>query len=125
MTFTMSPLTASGAPNFVSVIGSPVKADLTASLATLTNTVYTTTDPSVFTVAPDPATPNGAIITAVANPAAGTTASATLTETALATESDGTTTETITGTATIVLSTPVVVPAPAAALVFTFGKPAA
>lgn len=125
MTFTMTPVTASGAPNFVSVIGSPVKADGTTSQATLSNPQYVSSDPTVFTVAPDPATPNGAVITAVANPAAGTTASATLTETATATEPDGTMTEVITGVATIILSAPVVAPAPAAALVFTFGTPAA
>ena len=122
MTFTMSPLNAAGLPSTVTVIGSPVKADGTISLAKLSNPVYTTSDSSVFTVAADPNVPNGAIITAVANPAAGTTASATLTETATATEADGTTTEVVTGTATIILSVPPA--APAAALTFTFGTPA-
>jgi len=125
MTFTMPPLNASGAPSTVPVIGSPVIADgVTPSKATLSSVSYTSSDPTVFTVAADPATPNGAIITAVANPPAGTTASATLTETATATEPDGTTTEVITGTATIILSAPPVVPPVAAALVFTFGTPA-
>ena len=122
MTFTMPPLNAAGVASTVTVIGSPVKADGTASLAKLTNPVYTSSDASVFTVAPDPNVPNGAVITAVANPAAGTTASATLTETATATEPDGTTTETVIGTVTIVLSVPPA--APAAALTFTFGTPA-
>jgi len=130
MTFTMPPLNASGAPSTVTVIGSPVTAQLDTngnpipSKATLSNAVYTSSDSTVFTVAADPATPNGAILTAVANPPAGTTASATLTETATATEPDGTTTEVITGVATVILSAPVVPPAPAAALVFTFGTPA-
>ena len=118
MQFTMQVTNAAGQPATVSVIGSPVKADLTTSTATLSATVYTSSDPTIFTVAPDPNTPNGAIITAVA---AGT---ATLTETATATEPDGTTTEQIQGVATIILTTaPPPPPAPAAALVFTFGTP--
>ena len=121
MTFTMPPLNAAGQPSIVSVIGSPVQANGQPSAAVLSSTSYVSSDPTVFTVAPDPATPNGAIITAVANPAQGTSASATLTETATATEPDGTTTETVTGTRTIILSTPP--PGPAAALVFTFGTP--
>lgn len=125
MTFTMPPLNAAGAPSTVTVIGSPVTADgTTPSRATLSSVVYTSSDSTVFTVAPDPNVPNGAIITAVANPPAGTTVSATLTETATATEPDGTTTESITGVATIILSAPPVVPPVAAALVFTFGVPA-
>ena len=122
MTFTMPPLNASGAPSTVPVIGSPVKADGTPSRAALSGVSYSSSDSSVFTVAPDPNVPNGAIITAVAVPPEGTTASATLTETATATEPDGTTTEVVTGTATIILSVPPA--APAAALVFTFGTPA-
>ena len=122
MTFTMPPLNAAGAPSTVTVIGSPVKADGSASQAVLSNPVYTSSDSTVFSVLADPNTPNGAIITAVGNPAAGTTASATLTETATATEPDGTTTEVITGTATIILSVPPA--APAAAIAFTFGVPA-
>jgi hypothetical protein len=122
MTFTMPPLNAAGAPSTVNVIGSPVKADGTPSPAVLSSPVYTSSDSTVFTVLADPNVPNGAIITAVANPAQGTTASATLTETATATEPDGTTTETITGTVTIIIALPPV--APAAALTFTFGVPA-
>jgi hypothetical protein len=113
MTFSML------ATQTVSVIGSPVQADgVTPSAATLSNTTYTSSDSTIFTVAADPATPNGAIITGVA---AGT---ATLTETATATEPDGTTTEQIQGVATIVLTTaPPPPPPPAASLVFTFGTP--
>jgi hypothetical protein len=122
MTFTMPPLNAAGAPSTVTVIGSPVKADGSPSLAALSSPVYTSSDATVFTVAPDPNAPNGAIITAVGNPPAGTTLSATLTETATATEADGTTTETVTGTVTVILSVPPA--APAAALTFTFGTPA-
>jgi hypothetical protein len=122
MTFTMPPLNTAGAPSTVTVIGSPIKADLTPSSATLSSVVYTSSDPTVFTVAIDANVPTGAIITAVGNPPVGTSVSAVLTETALATEPDGTTTETITGTATIILAFPP--PAPAAALTFTFGTPA-
>ena len=123
MTFTMPPLNAAGVPSTVTVIGSPVLADgVTASKAALSTQIYSSSDVTVFTVAPDPNVPGGAIITAVANPPAGTTASATLTEEAVATEADGTT-EVVTGTVTIILSAPVVSPDPAAALVFTFGTP--
>lgn len=103
----------------VAVLGSPVTADgTTPSTAKLSNISYSSSDPSIFTVADDPAVPGGAIITGVA---AGT---ATLTETALATEPDGTTTEQIQGVATIVLtSTPPPPPPVAASIVFTFGSP--
>lgn len=125
MTFQMPALNAAGAPSTVSAIGSPVIADgVTPSKATLSSQAYASSDPAVFTVAADPATPGGAIITAVANPAQGASASATLTETATATEPDGTTTEIIQGVATIILNGPPVVIPPAAALVFTFGTPA-
>ena len=121
MTFTMPPLNAAGAPSTVTVIGFPVKADGSPSRATLSSVSYSSSDSTVFTVAADPNVVNGAIITAVANPPEGTTASATLTETATATEPDGTTTEVVTGVATIILSVPPA--APAAALTFTFGTP--
>jgi hypothetical protein len=130
MTFTMPPLNAAGKPSTVTVIGSPVTAQLDAngnpiaSKATLSSPAYTSSDPTIFSVtAPDPAAPLGAILTAVATPPAGTTVSATLTEIATATEPDGTTTEKIQGVATIVIAAPAVVPPPAAALVFTFGTP--
>jgi hypothetical protein len=116
MTFTMSPINAAGAASTVSVVVSPVKADATPSLATLSGISFTSSDPTVFSVASDPATPNGGIVTAVAN------GTAILTSTATATEPDGTTTEVITGAVTVVIATPP--PAPAAALVFTFGTPA-
>jgi uncharacterized protein YjdB len=98
----------------VQVLGSPVDAQGNPSKATLSSVSYTSSDPTVFTVAPDPSVPNGAIITGVA---AGT---ATLTEIATATEPDGKTTEQIQGVATIVLSA---APAVAAGIVFTFGTP--
>jgi uncharacterized protein YjdB len=122
MQFTMPPRNAAGNPSTVTVIGSPVKADGSPSTAKLSAVSYSSSDPTIFTVAPDPAVPNGAVITAVANPAFPATASATLSEKATATEPDGTTTEIITGTATIILAFPP--PAPAAALIFTFGTPA-
>ena len=124
MIFTFAPKNADGTPATVTVIGSPVLADgITPSSAKLSSPSYASADSTVFTVAPDPATPNGAILTAVGNPAPGTSISALLTETATATEPDGKTTEVITGTATVVLSTPAAPPAAAAALVFTFGTP--
>ena len=122
MTFTLPPLNALGSHSTVTVLGAPVEADGSPSLARLSSTSYTSSAPTVFSVAADPNVPNGAVITAVANPATGTTASAVLTETATATEPDGTTTETITGTATIIPSAGV--SGPAAALVLTFGVPA-
>jgi len=103
----------------VSVIGSPVNASGGPSTATLSGTSYTSSDPTVFTVAADPSTPNGAIITGVG------VGTATLTETATATEPDGTTTEQIQGVATIVLTAAPPPPPPvAASLIFTFGTPA-
>ncbi len=103
---------------FVSVMGSPVDISENPSKAVLSNQVYSSSDAAIFTVAPDPANPGGAIITGVA---AGT---ATLLETALATEPDGTTTETIQGVATIVLTElPPPPPPVAASIVFAFGTP--
>ena len=96
------------------VLGNPVTATGGPSQATLSGVSYTSSDPTVFTVAPDPATPNGAIITGVG---AGT---ATLSETATATELDGKTTESISGGATIIVSGP---SEPAASIAFTFGTP--
>lgn len=103
----------------VPVIGTPVIADgKTPSAAKLSNTAYTTSDPTVFTVADDPAVAGGAIVTLVGP------GSATLTETATATEPDGTTTEQIQGVATIIVSmVPPPPPPPAASIVFTFGTP--
>ncbi len=97
---------------------SPVKSDGTPSTATLSNIVYASSDPTVFTVAPDPNTPNGAIITSVG------AGSATIQSSALATEPDGKTTETITGADTVVVSSaPPPPPSPAVALVGSFGTP--
>jgi len=102
----------------ITVIGSPVISDgVTPSKATLSNAVYGSSDPSVFTVSGDPATPNGAIITAVG------VGSATMTETATATEPDGTTVNQVQGVATITVNAaPPPPPPPAASLVFTFGE---
>lgn len=107
----------------ITVLGSPVDANLNPSKATLSSTVYTSSDPTVFTVVPDPNTPGGAIITPVGSGLNATTTSvtATLTETALATEPDGTTTETIQGVATVVVSAAAPQPPVAASIVFTFG----
>ena len=102
----------------VNVIGSPVDINGSPSTAVLSGTSYSALDSTVFTVVPDPNTPNGAIITAIG---AGST---TLTETATATEPDGVTTETVQGVATIVVTAVPPPPPPvAASLVFTFGTP--
>lgn len=98
----------------VTVIGNPVTVSGAPGQATLSGASYTSSDEKVFTVAADPATPNGAIITATG---AGT---ATLSETATATELDGKTTETISGGATIIVTAPT---EPAASIAFTFGTP--
>lgn len=100
------------------VIGNPVISDgVTPSQATLSSTSYISSDLTVFTVAPDPSTPNQAIVTIVG------AGSATLSETATATETDKAT-ETISGTATIVVTAVAPPPPPAASLVFSFGLPA-
>ena len=108
----------------VAVVGSPIKADGTQSLAKLSNQAYQSSDPTVFTVAPDPATPGGAIITLVGTPSA-EGISATLTETATATEPDGVTTEVITGSELITFlgGPPPPPPGVAASIVFSFGTP--
>lgn len=113
MTFTML------ATQSVPVIGAPVTAAGLPSSATLSAVAYSSSDPTVFSVSPDPATPNGAIVTGVA---AGT---AILSETATATEPDGSTQESITGSATIILTGGGGGTGVAAALVFTFGNPQA
>lgn len=102
----------------VTVVGVPVDASGNPSNAVLSTPVYTSSDTTVFTVAPDPAAPNGAIITSVG------AGSATLTETATATEPDGTTTEQIQGVANIVVGiAPPPPPPPAAGISFVFGTP--
>lgn len=116
MTFTMSPVKADGkTPSSVSFTNVALKADGSASLATLSALSFISSDPTVLTVAADPANPNGAIVTSVA---AGT---AIVTSSATATEPDGVTTEPVTGAVTIILAVPP--PAPAAALGFVFGTP--
>lgn len=104
----------------VSVIGSPVDASGNPSKATLSLVNYGSSDTTVFTVAPDPNTPNGAIIKAVGP------GTATLDEKATATEPDGKTTEIIEGQVVITITAvppPPPPPAPAASIVFTFGVP--
>ena len=121
MQFTMQSTNGTGAPSKVSVIGAPLNSAGGPSPATLSNQVYTSSDPTVFTVAPDPSTPGGAIITAVNLTA---DVSATLTETATATEPDGKTTEQIQGVATIILTGAPPPPPPVASSIgFTFGTP--
>lgn len=105
----------------VTVIGSPIFTDSNGnqqpSSAVLSATAYTSSDPTVFTVAPDPNTPNGAIITGVG------VGTATLTETATATEASGAT-EQIQGVATIVLTAAPPPPPPVASgISFAFGTP--
>lgn len=109
----------------VPIIGTPVIADgVTPSRATLSNQQYTSSDPTIFTVAADPSTPGGAIITSVAAATPSGARSATLTETATATEPDGTTTEVIQGVMTVVVNdAPPPPPPPAASIVFTVGTP--
>jgi hypothetical protein len=111
MTFTMLP------GQSVTAVVSPVLADgTTASRATLSNVTYTSSDPTVLTAVQDPTNPSAVIITGL-----GVAGSAIVTASATATEADGVTTEVITGAVTVVLAVPP--PAPAAALVFTFGTP--
>ena len=102
----------------VQVIGSPVDISGNPSKAVLSKQAYSSSDPSIFTVADDPSVPGGAIIVGVG------VGTATLLETATATEPDGTTTEQIQGVATIVLTQAPPPPPPvAASIVFTFGTP--
>ena len=104
----------------VSVVASPFTGAGEPSQATLSLLSFTSSDPTLFTVALDPNTPNGAILTSVGPGASG---SATLTAEATATEPDGVTTEQISGTDTETYSsvTPPPPPAVAASLGFTYG----
>lgn len=120
MDFTMPPLDSAGKHSTVSVIGHAVKAPNTPSKATLSASEYSSSDATIFTVDPDPATPGGAIITAVATPAESESVQGVLTEKATATEPDGTTTEQVMGTANIIIATPA---APASGIEFVFGSP--
>jgi len=105
MTFTMLPT------QNVTAVVSPVLADgVTPSLATLSGVSYTSSDATVLTAVADTVNPNAVVITGLG--VAGS-----------ATEPDGTTTEVILGVVTVILAVPP--PAPAAALVFTFGTPVA
>ena len=116
------------ANQMVPVIGTPITAQIDPvtrqpipGTAVLSNCVYTSSDPSIFTVAPDPNVPNGAIITTL--PASGgASTSATMTETATATELDGTVSQ-VQGVVTIIV-TPLPPPPPVTVgLAFTFGTP--
>lgn len=106
--FTVSPVTASGA----------------ASSAVLSALAFSSSDATVFTVAPDPSNPNGGIVTAL-TPATMPDA-AVITATATATETDGVT-ESISGTDTVTVQAapppPPPPPAVAASLAFSFGTP--
>lgn len=103
----------------VSAVAShPIIGDGTPSSAVLSNVSLSTSDVNVFTVAPDPDTPLGSIITSV-NPG-----SATITGTATATEADGTVHQ-ITMTPDTVTVTPAPPPPPPPAVAFglVFGTP--
>jgi hypothetical protein len=103
----------------------PLNAQGGASSATLSNLSFTTSDATVFTVAPDPNNANGGIVTAL-NPAVLPDAAA-ITATATATEPDGVTTETISGTDTVTVNSAAPPPPPppvAASLAFTWAVPA-
>jgi hypothetical protein len=126
MTFTFpTPLNAAGSPSSVSGTVAPVTATDTPSQAVLSDLAFTSSDPTVFTVAADPSTPDGFIVTVV-NTTATSPVQATHSYSALATNADGTT-ETVTGSDLIVVTPAavVVIPiAPAASLVATYGSPA-
>lgn len=92
LTFNISGFTS------VSVLGFGIDKDGNKTPATLSGTSYSSSDNTVFSVAPDPNVSGGAIITFIAD------GTATLTETATAIEVDGTTTEQVTGTVTITLT---------------------
>jgi hypothetical protein len=101
----------------VQVSGKPKQADQSDSPAKLSLVSFTSSDPAVFTVAPDPTVDGGGIVTSVGP------GSATLIESATATEPDGTTTNVITGSATVVVSPAVPVPGIATSIELTFGTP--
>ena len=71
------------------------------SKSTLSNASFDSTDATVFTVAPDPSTPNGFIITGVGS---GTATTAQIQATATATALDGVTTAQVSGSDTITCS---------------------
>lgn len=100
--FTVSPLDAAGNP----------------SKATLSGLSFTTSDPAVFTVAPDTTNPLRGIATAGTPPVSPD--AAVLTATGTATEPDGTTTEQVTGTDTVTVITTPPPPPPAASLAITW-----
>lgn len=96
----------------------PAKADGSASAASLSNFGFTSSDPSIATVAGDGA--NGCIVTPV-NLNGG---SVTITAEALALESDGVTSETIEGELNITYTPVIVTEPPATQLLFTVTSPA-
>lgn len=96
----------------------PIKGDGTPSSAVLSGTSFTTSDVNVFTIAPDPNTPDGFIITSV------TPGSAVISGTVVATELDGRVhTIPITPDTVTVTETPPPPEPPAVAAGVTFGTP--
>lgn len=92
----------------------PVDANGQPSTAVLSNVVFTASDPTIFSFAPDPNNPQlGLVVTGLAN------GTAQLSATATATETDGTTVNQISGSATVTISPAGV--GVASSLVFTFG----
>lgn len=103
----------------VSAVAShPILGDGTPSSAVLSSVVLVSSDTTVFTVAPDPSTTNGFIITSAV------VGSATVTGTATATELDGTvhTIPLTPDTVTVTAAPPPPVP-PAVAFGLVFGTP--
>ncbi|HXE12124.1 MAG TPA: hypothetical protein VN633_08390 [Bryobacteraceae bacterium] len=81
--------------------------------AVLSNVQFVSSDQTIFTVAPDPANPNGAIITGVK------VGAAVLNITATATEADGKTANTLSATVNLTLA-----PGVSTQLLVMFGTPA-
>jgi hypothetical protein len=108
----------------------PLNAQLGPSSAALSGSTYTPSDPTLLTVAPDPASPNTRFIATVAAslPAGLTTDAATVTANATATEADGVTTEQISGIDTVTINAatppPPPPPLPAASIGFAWDPPA-
>ena len=96
----------------------PIIGDGTPSSAVLSNVSLVSGDINVFTIAPDPATPNGFILTSVSAGTAGITGTATATELDGRTETIALTPDTVTVTAV-----PPPPPPPAVAFGLVFGVP--
>lgn len=104
----------------MAVASHPIIGDGTPSSAVLSSVVLNSSDTTVFTVAPDPATPNWFIITSVV------VGTATVSGTATATELDGTvhTIPLMPDTITVAEAPPLPAP-PAVAFGLGFGTPTA